>query len=76
MFIGAGITVSTSVTGFRAITGGLMICHEALNTATQLLKITITTVVAENLGDDYADELDTNLPDTTVGMIFYLLGWV
>jgi RHS repeat-associated protein len=76
MSAGIGIAVGTSFTGVGAFAGGLMAVHGGLNIATQLVKISITTFVADKMGDDYADQLDRDLPDSFVGMGSYLVGWI
>lgn len=74
MIAGIAIATSTSVTGAGAFAGGLMAFHGGSNAAIQLIKISITTIAADNYGDDFADQLDTNLPDSLIGMVSYLIG--
>lgn len=70
---GIFIATSTSVTGAGAFAGGLMVAHGVINGIVNISKIVITTIAADKFGDDYADRLDKNLPDTAIGVFGYLM---
>jgi RHS repeat-associated protein len=67
---GLATTAATGISGVGVIIGGIMVYHGVANASTQLTKILITTIAAELRGDDYADYLDTFMPDTAIGLFF------
>ena len=72
--IGAGIISTTGITGAGAFYGAAMTIHGGLNTALSICKITYTTIMADMYGDDYADGIDSRLPDTALGFVGYMMG--
>ena len=51
-----------------------MTIHGGLNIALSICKITYTTIMADMYGDDYADGIDSRLPDTALGFVGYMMG--
>jgi len=72
--ISAGIGAIAGSSGIGTPIGAIMIAHGTINNVVAVVKIYVTTKAAEQFGDDYADKMDNDLPDSFIGMAFYFAG--
>jgi len=72
--VGFYIKAATGVTGVGLLMSRMMIAHGSLNIATKIGKIATTTIAADLYGDDYADDLNRYIPNTTLGVALWSIG--
>ena len=72
--ISLSVNATEFVTGVGAFYSAAMTIHGGLNIALSICKITYTTIMADMYGDDYADGIDSRLPDTALGFVGYMMG--
>jgi uncharacterized protein YdbL (DUF1318 family) len=73
---GVSIAGATDITGAGAFAGGRMVAYGGANVFVQASKISITTIAADLCGDNYADAMDSSMPDTAIGVATWALGLV
>jgi hypothetical protein len=67
--VAAGAALSS--TGIGSTVGIPMMIHGGVNIAAEVGKMAATTIVAEKSGSEAADQLNTALPDSGIGMVAF-----